>query len=213
MSTFIGTDAAENISGFTNVFAGGGDDTITSPNFDPVGGGDVQALRGEAGNDFIDGRGDIGERLIGGDGRDTIFGGTDDTLLGGGGADLLRSTGEIPAAVMNGGAGNDTLEAFSAFGGENMIGGGGNDTFRFGSGSYTATGGAGADVFGTAFDGGGVTVADFTSGTDFLDIPTGAVVTQTAGAGVWIVSWSAGGDNGTWFLQGVTSALPAGDFV
>ena len=100
-------------------------------------------LRGEAGEDVLNGGdqsdtlegGADNDRLDGGSGKDALDGGTgDDILIGGGGDDrLLGQAGEDD---MSGGEGQDTLK-----GGDNR------DTLNGGGGRDFLFGGSGADTF------------------------------------------------------------------
>ena len=119
--------------------------------------------------------------LIGDDGANVLLGeGGDDVLAGQGGADSLA-----------GGAGNDWLRGQD-----------GDDTLAGGLGSDLVEGGAGSDVFVFADGDGFDTVADFTVGTDRIDLSAVAAITDFAdltanhvtqvGGDVWIED--GGGD-------------------
>ncbi|MBQ4404778.1 MAG: hypothetical protein II857_10275, partial [Selenomonadaceae bacterium] len=102
---------------------------------DSLNGGDgADTLSGGTDNDKL--LGDKGnDSLNGGDGADTLSGGTDnDKLLGGAGNDSLN--GGDGADTLSGGTGNDKL-----------LGGKGNDSLWGGAGNDSLWGGAGKDVF------------------------------------------------------------------
>jgi Ca2+-binding RTX toxin-like protein len=118
----------------------------------------------------------------------------DDWLKGGSGADSL-----------SGGAGSDDLQGL-----------GGNDMLRGGTGDDGLTGGAGADIFVFGRGDGVDWVVDFTPGTDDLRLEGIAAgqVTQTV-TSAWGMAGLAldFGSGDSVFLQGVTQALAASDFV
>jgi Ca2+-binding RTX toxin-like protein len=131
-------------------------------------------LKGNAGNDTLDGGlGD--DRLEGGDGNDMLVGGGGhDTLIGGLGTDTLF--GDDGNDSLNGGGGNDTLN-----------GGSGQDVLIGDVGADTLTGGAGADIF----EFGAIThstvsardiITDFQAGLDKIDL-SGIDANTTKGAG------------------------------
>jgi Ca2+-binding RTX toxin-like protein len=107
------------------------------------------------------------------------------TLIGGGGADLLEAGSGADAA--DGGSGNDTID-----------GGGGNDTIIGGIGADTLTGGIGGDVFSYTSPSQSLdalasrdTITDFVTGTDQLKISlSGAQVDASSFASV--VNYNAG---------------------
>ena len=152
--TLTGGENADQLigqSGSQNINAGAGDDVIK-------GGADADQLRGQNGNDDIDG----------GDGNDTVLdgGNGNDTIRGGNGNDQLQ-----------GGSGSDTLEGGS--GSDTLTGGGGSDTLTGGVGIDTLTGGAGDDTFVFTAQGDSPatnvpvtadTIADFSAGSDTLDL-------------------------------------------
>ncbi|MDF1728474.1 MAG: hypothetical protein P1U53_12075, partial [Sulfitobacter sp.] len=114
-------------------------------------------IEGREGDDFIfAGAGD--DIVRGGQGADTLLGQQGmDTLEGGEGDDSLDGGEE--ADSLEGGLGHDLLE-----------GGAGDDTLFGGQGDDTLTGGAGADHFRIELNGGQITITDFESGTDKLDM-------------------------------------------
>lgn len=131
------------------------------------------AVNVEAGdsNDLLDATSsDIAVSLVGGDGADTITGGTaNDTLLGGDGADLITGgvgndsllggngadtvNGGVGLDTINGGDGADSLNAgddndsvFGANGADNIDGGLGDDTLNGDGGNDTINGNTGNDT-------------------------------------------------------------------
>ena len=140
-------------------------------------GPDTRHVRGHAGRDRMQGTA-LADTLDGAGGNDILDGGLgNDLLIGGPGNDTLY-----------GGAGADTLNL--QHGHDLAFGGVGNDTFLFGDTAATAHGGPGADrfvfasggtghvvsmgigadvlVLSTAHGGAGLTVLDFTPGTDLI---------------------------------------------
>jgi Ca2+-binding RTX toxin-like protein len=157
-----GHDAIVDVATRTDIalLSGDGDDTITvdSARFAAVwgGGGDDQ-ISASGGVMFrIGGYGFVPENatvyLNGGEGDDTLIGGSDvDHLEGGEGQDRL-SAGSGADTLM-GGEGDDTLDGGSGadalqggLGRDQLLGGRGADTLDGGSGDDTLTGGSGADV-------------------------------------------------------------------
>ena len=97
----------------------------------------IENVMGSEEDDTITGN-TSANRLMGGDGNDTLNGGDEstggDTLMGGAGRDNL-----------NGGAGDDKL--MGGAGGDVLLGGDGNDTLTGGAGEDEMTGGTGNDTF------------------------------------------------------------------
>ncbi|WP_286162318.1 calcium-binding protein, partial [Duganella sp. HH101] len=128
----------------TSITGTAGDDTLTSP-------GDVgYKVYGLAGNDTLNG-GDPADMLDGGDGNDTLAGfGGNDVLLGGAGNDTL-----------NGGVGNDIL-----------VGGKGNDVLigERGSDTYRLAVGDGLDRIVDAYTDNSTDVLEFTDLASTADI-------------------------------------------
>ena len=114
-------------------------------------------FRGTAQDDTIDGgAGSLDTRFDGGDGSDSLVGGSgNDTLDGDGGNDTLI-----------GGAGNDIL--FADGGDDSLEGGTGNDSLYAGTGNDTLLGGAGNDRLEVDGDDGAVTI-DGGADTDTVD--------------------------------------------
>lgn len=146
---------------------GGGDDLIRSTfGNDTCYGGD--------GSDLIDG-GKGFDLLRGGLGDDTIVGGADsDTIYGDEGFDVLYGGSEDD--MLYGGDGNDSLFGgpgadylHSGSGDDILVGGLGNDTIIAAAGTTLATGGEGEDIY-MVEDGGILTIVDFNSTYDRLDI-------------------------------------------
>jgi Ca2+-binding RTX toxin-like protein len=166
----IGNDALDGGLGADTLFGGEGNDVL-------VGREDNDLLFGSEGNDLL--IGDVGDdQLDGGTGNDTLDGGQgndvlvgrdgDDLLIGSGGSDLLIGSGGND--LMDGGSGNDQLD-----------GGEGNDVLNGGGGADILLGGAGADLFAFRDLGGMVTILDFTSGTDHIDLTSVDANTLVAG--------------------------------
>jgi Ca2+-binding RTX toxin-like protein len=115
----VGSDQADTItidqtySSFpiaTQIYAGGGNDTVTC-------GDEPDLVYGGAGNDSING----------GAGNDSLYGQAgNDTLIGGPGNDYLN--GRRGRDSLEGDAGNDTLH--DPFGPDTILGGAGDDTFE-----------------------------------------------------------------------------------
>ncbi len=111
---FSETLAITDVEAITVVGGGSGDNLAGSSLGETLEGrGGEDTLDGRAGNDVLDasggGAGDTqpGDRLIGGDGDDTLHGGSGDTLQGGDGDDWIF--GQAGAGVIDGGAGTDRL--------------------------------------------------------------------------------------------------------
>ena len=161
----IDSNDATGVQGTTGdadlIYAGAGNDTVTSGNSNDIiyggtgndslyaGAGNDTAFGGD-GDDLIDG-GAGNDRLSGGAGNDTIDGGADDDILTGDGGDdtLSGGTGNDSAAggtgndVLAGGDGNDTLVGDA--GNDSLAGGADNDTLFGGDGADTLDGGTGND--------------------------------------------------------------------
>jgi Ca2+-binding RTX toxin-like protein len=127
--------------------------TVIGTDGDDVIGADVDALRGEAGDDV----------LIGGDGPNRLFGGAgDDTLQGGAGDDTLN--GEAADDVIDGGPGDEVIRG--GRGDDLLRGGEDRDRIQGGDGDDLIDGGEGDDVLlGQAGDD---TILGNT-GNDFID--------------------------------------------
>ncbi|MCU0910201.1 MAG: Hint domain-containing protein [Rhodobacteraceae bacterium] len=114
---------------------------------------EIEAIGGTSGADLIDASAaSSGMELYGGDGNDTLTGGSGgDWLEGGGGNDLL--TGGDGWDGLDGGAGNDTLyggagadDAYGGEGDDSVFGGAGTDLLYGGGGRDTLDGGSEADT-------------------------------------------------------------------
>lgn len=162
----IGSDNLDGGAGNDSLVGGTGDDDLTggTGNDNVLAGAGNDAVAGDAGNDTI--TGDTGnDNLSGDDGNDNVAGGTgNDTVEGGAGNDTVA-----------GDAGNDAL--IGDAGTDSLAGGAGNDVLTGGVGVDTLAGGAGTDTFDfNALTDTGVTattsdvIADFTSGTDKVDL-------------------------------------------
>ncbi|MEQ9372439.1 MAG: Ig-like domain-containing protein [Coleofasciculus chthonoplastes F3-SA18-01] len=130
------------------------------------GGNGVDALSGDAGDDFLNG-GNGADTLDGLAGNDTLIGGTGgDVLNGGNGDDLLLgddlNIGAGGDDILNGGAGNDILD-----------GGKGADILTGGAGDDLLTGGKGGDTFVFAAGEGTDTISDFQLGSDLIGLSGG----------------------------------------
>ncbi|MFM9968210.1 MAG: beta strand repeat-containing protein [Burkholderiales bacterium] len=161
------TDVIYGGDGFDSILGGAGDDATTYfyAEYKGISFYRVFGLRGEAGNDFIDG-GDGNDYLSGGSGDDTLQGGVGndtlqgdegyDVVRGGAGDDALYATngagGAGNGAALYGEAGNDTLTAeqfygFNALYIDNYFDGGeGNDTIHGTGSNSTLVGGLGNDT-------------------------------------------------------------------
>lgn len=162
----IGSDNLDGGAGNDSLVGGAGDDDLTggTGNDNVLAGAGNDAVAGDAGNDTI--TGDTGnDNLSGDDGNDNLSGGlNNDTVEGGAGNDTVA-----------GDAGNDAL--IGDAGTDSLAGGAGNDVLTGGVGVDTLAGGAGTDTFDfNALTDTGVTattsdvIADFTSGTDKVDL-------------------------------------------
>ncbi|TWT90272.1 Bifunctional hemolysin/adenylate cyclase precursor [Pseudobythopirellula maris] len=192
-------DILDGGAGADYVDGGQGADTATGGNDDDVvrgglgddslrGGGGVDQILGEAGADTLLGDGDAthraGQRLFGGDGRDTLYayshsavaapGLIGDQLFGGAGGDLLL--GNLGDDLLVGEGGNDVLRgdyaagpgynvnptAATAGGDDRLLGGGGEDQLSGGGGDDELWGGADSDLLDgqsgsdTQYGGGGI---------------------------------------------------------
>jgi Ca2+-binding RTX toxin-like protein len=138
--TIIGT------AGPDRVLGGRLDDTIRGDagNDDLNGNGGADLLLGEDGDDGLYG-GDGNDRLDGGAGNDVLSGADgDDELLGGTGNDHLADTSGTN--ILRGGDGNDILENGWARSGQ-LFGEAGDDTLSTSGGKAVLDGGAGNDQF------------------------------------------------------------------
>ena len=132
---------------------------------------DIINLRGSDHDDILAGD-QRANRLSGGSGDDTIYGGPggdetnadtidggrgDDRLFGGGGDDVLY--GGEGDDLLRGGTGSDTLQA-----------GSGDDILEGGVGADTMDGGIGVDTFVFSSGHGMDTITDFRNGQDLIDI-------------------------------------------
>ncbi len=134
-------------------------------------------LNGRAGNDLLDG-GDDDDRLLGRRGEDVLRGGSgDDRLAGAGGSDIILGAGGRDAAA--GGSGDDAIDGGA--GRDRLAGGAGNDAVLGRAGADRMAGGTGDD----RLDGGAHRdVLRGGSGEDTLD----------GGAGPDVLSGGAGAD-------------------
>ena len=129
---------------------GAGDDDLD-------GGGEVDVLFGGSGDDT----------LTGGTGNDYIFGGSDDdTIYGGSENDFIR--GGSGNDTIEGGSGRDTI--FGDAGDDTIDGGSEKDTIYGGAGDDTLTGGGSADTFAFNEGGGSDTITDFDTARDMVDL-------------------------------------------
>ena len=159
---------------------------------------------------------DVGDKLIGGAGRDTLDGlGGDDWLSGGEGNDLLK--GGAGDDTLVGGSGNDTLYGESGHdllggdgGNDALSGGNGDDTLVGGVGNDTLYGGAGDDLFRFNIGDGADTIyADDAEGANTLafgeDITLADIRLQKSGSYDLVVKVGGDGDQITlknWFRSG-----------
>lgn len=162
-----GNDFIKGGTGSDVILGGKGvDDLSGGEGHDVIYGGDnADLLYGDGGNDFLNGGAGV-DVLSGGLGNDYVFdqGGAveSNTLLGGGGNDLLELSAGSGAGTFDGGAGNDVIIAGTS--GESTINGGddndviiggdaydiikgeaGADNIEAGAGGDLITGGAGSD--------------------------------------------------------------------
>ncbi|MBE3636912.1 calcium-binding protein [Mangrovicoccus algicola] len=185
-------------AGRDTVSGGAGDDTILA----------------DGGMDKIDG-GDGDDLIMGGQGIDAIRGGRGaDTLFGGNGSD--RISGGFGADLVDMGAGNDIYTDVGqggADGRDTVNGGDGRDVIGTAGGDDLLTGGAGADVFEFHKGFGDVTITDFETGSDRIDLRNlpgtsgapedGVTMTETAQGLHLAGDWLGGG---TILLSGLDAA-------
>ncbi len=111
---------------------------------EPAAGIKTLRIQGSSGNDRVDASTITGIKLVinGGDGNDTLIGGSDaDSIDGGGGNDsILGQSGED---TIVGSDGNDTM--LGGMGRDSLVGGIGNDRINGQGGADTITGGLGDD--------------------------------------------------------------------
>ncbi|MEQ9624197.1 calcium-binding protein [Coleofasciculus chthonoplastes] len=167
------------------------------------GGNGVDALSGDAGDDFLNG-GNGADTLDGLAGNDTLIGGRGgDVLNGGNGDDLLLgddlNIGAGGDDILNGGAGNDILD-----------GGKGADILTGGAGDDLLTGGKGGDTFVFAAGEGTDTISDFQLGSDLIGLSGGLDFGSLTFSGDEILV----GSDVLAILDGVdTTTLTAANFV
>lgn len=168
-------------------------------------------LAGGAGRDTLEG-GSGSDTLTGGGGRDRLAGGEDRDLLKGGGARDVLKGGSGRDTVLGGG-GQDRLQGQG--GRDRLQGGQGNDRLEGGKGGDWLRGGGGEDVFVFGPRHGADRVADFTPGSDLLDLRATAaggwqdLALQAEDGGTRIETGS-----GTIFLPDLDPArLDADDFL
>ncbi|MCT4553430.1 MAG: Ig-like domain-containing protein [Pelagimonas sp.] len=157
-----GSDVFTDLSGHNTVFGGDGDDSIGTMNGGVSTGNNI--YHGELGRDL----------LTGGDGNDSLYGGAqNDTLIGGNGADSVEGGTGGDTAQLGGGADVyvDSAQQGAA-GSDSVAGDGGSDTIGSAGGNDTLTGGTGGDHFVFAATIEDVTVSDFGTGADVLEIDT-----------------------------------------
>ncbi|MCU4181102.1 hypothetical protein [Bosea sp. BH3] len=204
-----GDDLISGGAGDDTLFGGAGDDIIKAgAGNDTIDGGegyDVLDLSDASGPIFVDfGAGIVSgagigadtftgiERLLFGDGANTVTGGNgDDSFDGGAGNDTLKGgagddelSGGLGDDNLNGGSGDDIVDGgegndviAGGSGDDDLKGGAGNDTVGGGSGDDrieggagddVLTGGSGSDSFHFAADFGHDTITDFASDQDLI---------------------------------------------
>ena len=169
--------------------------------------GDVKLL----GNNYLfDGRNGTQDAVCGGDGNNTIHGGTsDDPVYGGNFLDLIF--GRAGDDSLTGGAGADTITGGD--GDDEIYGGAGSDLLTGGRGNDTLNGATEADKFVFIRSGGDDLVQAFQNGVDQLDLhfpgfanfAAVTAVAHVAGTGVGIDLSSVGGGSIT--IERLTLAL------
>ncbi|MEQ9642628.1 MAG: matrixin family metalloprotease [Alphaproteobacteria bacterium] len=172
-----GDDSIYGLGGGDSLTGGSGDDSLFgNRGLDNLSGGaGADTMRGQFDNDQLSG-GDDNDLLFGGAGEDTVNGdggndvangnSGDDMVFGGDGADTVRGQGGFDSVF--GGAGDDLLVGHAGF--DTLDGGAGNDVFIGGPGNDSMIGGTGLDFFAFSADQGSDTIADFTPGTDTINI-------------------------------------------
>ncbi len=227
-----GPDAIYGGAGVDWLYGNGGADYL-------FGGVDTDALLGGDGNDFLFGEaGD--DYVFGEDGNDAISGGAGiDRLYGGYGADTLDGGDDTDALYGDAdgsfGVGNDLL--YGGAGDDYLYGGGNNDTLFGGTGNDVLSGDTGTDILvgdtgndwligGLAadlfqfqgLDSGIDTIADFTTGTDAIQL-IGTARTSAADAMANLVQSGANtvlmtsATSGIIFLNTQASQFIIGEFV
>ena len=133
---------------------------------DLFGGGGVDTLFGNSGADFLDG-GNGNDEILGGSGADVLLGQSGkDLLKGGSGRDSL--VGGSGDDELFGNSGNDNVQGGN---GDDMVYGGNNDDrLSGGSGTDVLIGGNGADEFLLNVGDDSITVEDFQSGRDVINL-------------------------------------------
>ncbi|MCB4458522.1 calcium-binding protein, partial [Leisingera sp. McT4-56] len=172
-----GADALYGLGGSDRLAGGAGRDTLSGGTGDDLleGQGGRDRLEGGSGSDQLAG-GRGGDWLRGQGGRDTLLGGGGgDWLAGGAAADQLRGQGGADRLL--GGGGSDRL--WGGAGADSLLGQGGrdriwggtdDDLLNGGRGDDLLAGGAGADEFVFAAGHGRDTIADFTPGSDLINL-------------------------------------------
>ncbi|HEY5724316.1 MAG TPA: M10 family metallopeptidase C-terminal domain-containing protein, partial [Allosphingosinicella sp.] len=144
--------------------------------FNQAGGTWIGDIRGGINEDAVRNRGLIDGMVALGDGHD-----------------LFDGRGGVQTGAVSGGAGNDTL--LGSDGSDDLSGGDGIDYIAGGGGADSLAGGAGGDVFsyhavGDSSSGAFDTIADFVSGTDWIDLSalSPSSVTLAASGGFTMVN-------------------------
>jgi len=185
---------------------------------------DDELVEGSTGNDILEAIGFTGNTLEGFAGNDELIAGTNGTLNGGDGNDILEATPGGGGNVLNGDAGDDDLFGGSVLDNPDTLNGGdGNDRLFAGLTANILTGGAGSDQFWIAqaeLPQSSIFITDFTQGTDAIGIAglTGIAETfddleieQTDNT---IISVTDGGESITLaVLEDFTGTLTANDFA
>ncbi|WP_171133232.1 MULTISPECIES: Hint domain-containing protein [unclassified Ruegeria] len=143
---------------------------------------------GGAGDDTLTDTGSLGGSIRGGQGNDTLQGGSgNNNIFGNAGDDILR--GGSGNNILSGGAGSDTL--FAEDGSGNLDGGSGADTIHAGLNTTFVTGGSGND---TLILPAGSTFAPFSPGASggTATLPNGRTFTYVNIENVEIACFTAG---------------------
>lgn len=141
VETFSLSDTVDNINAPDGIVRGtAGDNLIDTTYIDPF-----DTDRVDANDAFLPGDAPNDDRILAGDGNDTVRAGLgDDSIEAGAGNDLVQAG--VGDDTVFGGAGNDALEGND--GNDSIVGGNGNSTLTGGEGRDTITGGGQSVIYG-----------------------------------------------------------------
>ena len=141
VETFSLSDTVDNTNAPDGIVRGtAGDNLIDTAYIDPF-----DTDRVDANDAFLPGDAPNDDRILAGDGNDTVRAGLgDDSIEAGAGNDLVQAG--VGDDTVFGGAGNDALEGND--GNDSIVGGNGNSTMTGGAGRDTITGGGQSVIYG-----------------------------------------------------------------